>query len=195
MEHLDLLIHSLGLPRIEGDFIKERGISMRKWFFGLILGLIIAGGSLSIYAAPPGKFGGGPGKFKGGPSYRIREDARHTIHRTVTVLFEAKRVAERRHRYFGMARAIAYQRKAKELYMADMYRNAIFYSLRARELTIKFIRENRGRVRPEFSRDEMEERYARESPGDNELDVGLDIRNLGSDDEAVRLHFDIDISN
>jgi hypothetical protein len=173
---------------------------MKRLFIGLILAALMVSYSFSIYAAPgnfnggPGKFNDGPSKFNGGPRHQIREDARQIIHRTAMVLVEAQQAVQRKHNFFGLARSFAHQQKAQELYRDGSYRDAIFHSLRARELAIQVIRENRGRLRPEFNRDEMEQRYSRDIPRDEELDRRLDKSKVGRDEDTVHLHFNFDIS-
>jgi hypothetical protein len=168
---------------------------MKKWSIGLILVALVFTFSFSVYAKP-GKFNDEKiGKFHNGPHQQIREDARYIIHRSAMVLFAARRAAERGHRYFGLARAFAHQQKARELYEDGSYREAIFHSLRARDLAFQIIRENREKPGREFFRDDLEDRYTREAPRDNELDLRINLHNIGSDDEAVRFNFDIDIHN
>jgi hypothetical protein len=179
---------------------------MKRLFIGLLLVAFMVSCSFSIYAAPgkfndghgksndgPDKFNDGHGKFNGGPRHQMQEDARQIIHRTAMVLLEAQRAVKYKHFYFGLARSFAHQQKAQELYKAGSYQDAIFHSLRARELAIQVIRENRGRLRPEFYRDEMEQRYARGIPRDEELDRRLDRSKVGKDDDVIHLHFDFDL--
>jgi hypothetical protein len=164
---------------------------MKKWFVGLVLAVLIGTCSLSIYAAP-GKIEIHIGNFNGGGHHQIREDARYVIHRSAMVIFAARRAVEYRHRYFGLARAIAHQQRARELYENGSYREAIFHSLHARELAIQIIRGNRGKMRPDFFRDEKEERYARDLPRDSELDLRVKEK-VGNDDDAVHWKFDLDV--
>jgi hypothetical protein len=165
---------------------------MKKWFVGIMVAALIVTCSVSIYAAP-GKFHEGPGKFRNAPEHQIRGDAGYIIHRTATVFFDTQRAVEHGHRNFGYARAIAYQQKARELYLAGAYQDAIFFSLRARDLAFQVIEGNRERPRREFYRDEMEERYRHDSPRDEELELRIDHRKVVRDDDVVRLHFDFDI--
>ena len=166
---------------------------MKKRFIGLIFILALVMGSVIIYAAPPRRFERGPDKFNGGYRPQIRENAQHIIHRTAMVIFEARRAAIQRHRFFGLARALAFQQRARELYFDGLYRDAIFLSLRAREMAIQIIRENHGRMRRDFERDEMEERFARDIPRDEELERHIDKRHIGRDDDAVHLKIELDI--
>ena len=167
---------------------------MKKWFVGFMLVALIVTCSVSIYAAP-GKFHEGPGKSHAVPDHQIRGDAQYVIHRTATVFLDAQRAVDHRHYSFGLARAVAYQQKARELYLAGSYQDAIFFSLRARDLAFQIIEGNREKPRREFYRDEMEERYRHSSPRDEELDLKIDKKKVAKDDEVVRLHFDLDIHN
>lgn len=167
---------------------------MRKLVIGCLFVVLTVTGSISIYAAP-GRFHERYGKFHERRDYHERENCRYIIHRTAMTVFAAQRATQNSHRYGSFAQAITHQQKARELYFQGSYREAIFHSLRAREIAIRIIGENRGQIRREYFRDEMEERYTRDIPRDEELDRRLDKVNIGSDDEAVHLHFDIDISN
>ena len=170
---------------------------MKKWLMAVtVVGLMLAS-TLNIYASP-GRFGG-YGNPGGPGDHRIREmrkDCRYVIHRTARVIFEAQQAAERGHQYFGLARAVFTQQRARELYMNNNFQDAIFFSLRARRLAIEIIRANRGRVRPEFFPDRLEFRYEHQGPADHDLDrqIDRDRGRMGRDDDAVhlRIHLDLD---
>lgn len=174
---------------------------MKKWLIGLTIVALVVSCTLSIYAAP-GRFGRNDdrrdGRHNDGPRRQheryehVQEDARYIINRTTSVLFEAQRAVIRGHRSMGLAHAFAAQSKARELYIQRQYREAIFHSLRARDLAFRIIRDNRRRVKPEFFPDRIEEFYAHDRPGDEELDRHHDRRNFRSDDDAV--HFNIEFN-
>ena len=168
---------------------------MKKWLIGLTLVVLMVICSMSIYAKHD-KFDGRPGKsYDRHGHYQERDDAGYIIHRTATVVFTAQQAAQHGHHYYGFAQVIAHQQKARELYWAGSYREAIYHSLRARDLAFQIIEGNREKPRREFYRDEMEERYRHSSPRDEELDLKIDKKKVAKDDEVVRLHFDLDIHN
>ncbi len=119
-----------------------------------------------------------------------RNDARYIIHRTADVIFVAQRSTGRRHYYKGMAQAVSHQQKARQLYMAGFYQEAIFHSLRAREIAIVIIQGNKEKWSGSW--DYREERYRRSGPRGNELDVKLNFIKIG-DKEAVRISIDLDL--
>lgn len=119
-----------------------------------------------------------------------RNDARYIIHRTADVIFVAQRSTGRRNYYKGLAQAVAHQQKARRLYMAGLYQQAIHHSLRARRLAIMVIRGNNEKWSGSW--DTREEKYRRSSPRDNDLDVKLDFFKFG-DKEAVRISIDLDL--
>jgi hypothetical protein len=183
---------------------------VKKWRIGLIVVVLVMCSSWNIHAAPghsPGDGGNSPGIGErqdgpqGGPQgapgehqrQQQRNDARYIIHRTATVIFEAQRAVERGHQFLGMARAIAAQQRARDLYLKGNYRDSIFHSLRARKLAIQIIRGNRGKIRPEFFPDKLESRYEHEGPGDDQLDRQMDQRRMGRDDDAARIRIELDI--
>lgn len=166
---------------------------MKKLWIGLMLAVMVVGFSVGIYAKP-GKGHDKPGKYYYGESRnQSRNDARYIINRTSRVLSDAQRAADRRHRYFGLGRAVAHQQKARDLYRYGSYRDAIFHSLRARDLAFQVIEQNRERPHREFYRDDMEERYGRSAPRDRDLDVQLDVTKIGKDDAMVHLRLDFDL--
>jgi hypothetical protein len=177
---------------------------MKKLFIGLMMIGLLTAGSICVYAAP-GRGHNNQGKpqdrgdnhdksdFHGRPDYHEREDGRYIIHRTAMAFNEAQRFAEHGHYYSGYAEMVAHQQRARELYMQGYYREAIFHSLRARELALAVIRGNHGRYDRDFSRDDREEVYYRDSPRGNDLDMRLDMRRYGRDDEAFRMRLDFDI--
>lgn len=121
-----------------------------------------------------------------------RDDARYVINRTASVISRAQRSTKIGHFYNGIARSIAHQNKARELYRAGRYRDAIFHSLRARKLAMNVIRGNRDNWAG-YSRDEREERYARMSPKDKDLDVLIDWSKVGKDNTVVHIQFNLSV--
>jgi hypothetical protein len=123
-----------------------------------------------------------------------RNDADYIIHRTATTIFAAQKAADYGHHYYGLGQAVAHQQKARELYWDGSYREAIYHSLRARDLAFQVIVANRERPRREYYRDEMEDRYNQTAPKGKQLDIGIDTVKIGIDDAVVKLHFGLDIN-
>lgn len=168
---------------------------MKKLLIGLLLVALLVSCQISTFAKP-GKFKDGPGKSYDAPGHRkVKKDAGYIIHRTALIIYDAQQAAKRRHYYYGLSRAIAHQQKARQLYKIESYRDAIYHSLRARDLAFQVIRENRERPRREFYRDELEISYSRTAPRNNELDIRINTIKIGKDDQVVNLHFELDIIN
>ncbi len=119
-----------------------------------------------------------------------RNDARYIIHRTADAIFVAQRSTGRGNYYKGLAQAVAHQQKARRLYMAGFYRDAIYHSLRARRIAIMVIQGNREKWSGSW--DVREDRYRHDSPHDNDLDIKLNLIKIG-DKEAVRISIDLDL--
>jgi hypothetical protein len=123
---------------------------------------------------------------------RERDDARYVINRTASVILRAQRISRAKHYYFGFARSVAHQNKARELFKAGFYRDAIFHSLRARTLAMNVIRGNQDNWSG-YSRDDREERYSRACPSDRDLDVKIDWTKTGKDDAVVHIQFNFNL--
>jgi hypothetical protein len=124
-----------------------------------------------------------------------QEDARYIIHRTAPVIYLAQRAVQFRGYSSGLAIMIAHQQRAHQLFEAGFHQQAIFHSLRARRLAIIIILGNGGKwFGLPANRDEREESYGYIAPRDNELDLRLDINNIGKDDEAIHIMFNLDIN-
>lgn len=119
-----------------------------------------------------------------------RNDARYIIHRTANVIFVAQRSTSRRNYYKGMSQAVAHQQKARQLFMAGAYQSAIHHSLRARRIAISVIEGNREKWSNPW--DTREEKYHRDSPRDNDLDLKLNFFKFG-DKEAIKISIDLDL--
>ena len=121
-----------------------------------------------------------------------RDDARYVINRTATVIFRAQRSARTGHYYRGFARIIAHQNKARDLFRAGLYQEAIFHSLRARRLAMEVIRGNRDNWSG-YTRDDREDSYRRTAPRDNDLDLRIDWNKVGKDDAVVNIQFHLNV--
>lgn len=146
------------------------------------------------YPGPKGNDGPYPGKWDHpSPSY-LRDDARYILQRTARRLMEAQQMAMRRNFRSGLGLAMAHQQKARELYWQGFYREAIFHSLRARNMALQIISGNRERWLRNYSWEPREENYRRLAPVDADLDNRLNKIYIHSDDDAVYFHFDIDLN-
>ena len=166
---------------------------MKKWITGLLLVVLVFSCTLNVFAEY-GSHKGRPDKFHDRRENRERDDARYILHRSAMLVFDAQKAAERGRRYFGLARAIGNQDRARDLYLKGIYRDAIYHSLRARDLAIQVIRANQGVLRKEFFRDAREDGYARNAPRGEDLDIKLDRVKFGKDDAIVHLKFELDIN-
>lgn len=167
---------------------------MKKWIMGLMLVVLVSACALNVSAERHDKFRGERDKFHDQRDNQERDDAGYILHRSAMLVFDAQKAAEHGHHYKGLAWAIGNQQRARELYLGGQYRDAIFHSLRARDLAIQIIRENRGNLRREFLRDGREDGYAHNAPRGEDLDVKLDMHKIGRDDAIVHLKFELDIN-
>ena len=172
---------------------------MRKWVIGLMLLVFLVTGSVGIYAKHY-RFEGGPHRQYYGPPARPvqpaeRRDAAYIIHRTANTISNAQFAADHGHQYDGLRMSIAHQRRARDLYWGGAYREAIYHSLRARDLAFHVIAINRERPHREYYFDDMEEHYAQSAPSNNKMDISISsVKVLGKGDALVRLHFGLDIN-
>lgn len=155
-------------------------------------------------------------------NYKVKQDAQQVLRRTATVLQRVQGKAKdqgsyRRHqrrnprgenarRYSGLGRAFAFQQRAKDLYSAGDYENAIQLSLRSRAIALQVERQmnawdKNGWVddRDDFRRcdmdrsqmDNVELRYWDRRSDDSRYDVmikGCDI----DDDSAISFMLSFD---
>jgi len=172
---------------------------MKKWFIGVTIAVLMVTCSFSINAAPGGghdNYNGGHDKYYGGPNkhgYQERDDSYYVIHRSADILQDAQRYADRGHRFGNLSLAFAHQQRAREFYMHGSYRDAIFHSLRARDLAFDIIRANHGKIRQEYYWDGREDHWGHDSPRYQDLDVRIDRSKIGRDSDVVHMHFDFDV--
>ncbi len=158
----------------------------------LALGLLLTGVLPALAKGGPG----GPGRH-GGPGWRqddrLRDDAREVLQRTSRVLRAAQDAASRSRRYDrrGLGQAFGQQRYAQDEYRKRDYRDAIYHSLRARELAMEILRRNRGRMDRGWDFDDRERRYRRDAPSDRDLDTKIRGFIIGDDDAT---HFSIEFN-
>lgn len=174
---------------------------MKKLLVGLMFTALVVTGSLGIVEAKHGKGYDdrdrheGPGYSAWAPGHqkKVRNDAGYVIHRTAEVIYAAQGAANRGHHYYGLSQAVAHQQKARELYLDGFYQDAIFHSLRARDIAFQVIDRNRVRPPHDYEYDEMEASYHRSAPRASELDLKIDSIKIG-DKGAVRIHIGLDIN-
>lgn len=116
------------------------------------------------------------------PSLRVK--TRQAINRTVPVLKHARDEVKKGKVYTGdLAKAIAHQEKAIELWRRKVYRKAYLHTRRARVLSIQAIKANNGAVDSRWLQygDEEELKTTR-PPSDMELDHEIQV---GATDEQL----------
>jgi HEPN domain-containing protein len=174
---------------------------MKKMLTGLMVATLIVTSSAGVYAKPWKGNHDGPDRFHDRGHSRYEEhqeregkrDARNVLERTERVIDEAQDSVRMRHRNRGLARAVGHQQRAIELYRVGQYQDAIFHSLRARDIAIQIMEANHREVRSDFRRDRVEEDYARRAPRDNDLDVKVDWSKVGNDDDAARVQIRLNL--
>lgn len=172
---------------------------MKKMVIGIMMVSLMTTYALGVSAAPPSQKQGpkkpGPGQkqFQAGPKQQqLRADAKYIINRTAKALADAQRIARKGRYRSGFARAMAHQQKARELYAGGNYREAIYFSLHARELTIEIIKRNKVKMWSEFAFDKRE-KYYNDGPRGKELDARLDKDRVGKDRDALRITIELNI--
>lgn len=123
---------------------------------------------------------------------RLRDDARYIIHRTSEVIMEAQNAARRNHYANGLSKAVAHQDWARNLYMRGNYRDAIYHSMRARNIAYQILRENRSPRRYNNDWDDREYGYRDYAPQDDDLDLQINWK-LKTDDETIYLRLNLDL--
>ena len=96
------------------------------------------------------------------------------------------------HQYFQLAQAVGHQQKSLELYRNGMFRDAIFHSLRARNIAFQIINNNMTRIHQDFAQDRTEMFY-NDGPRDEELDRRLDRNRMYNDEDAGGMKLELDL--
>jgi hypothetical protein len=175
---------------------------MKKILLGVTVAALILTNSWSVLAA--GKFDKRPGGFKKapGPAYhrqapreqsRERQDANYIIRRTAPVILSAQRAVRYRHRYEGLSKAVAHQEIARDRYRQGRYKEAIYHSLRARDIAFSIIAANRRKVDSGYRYDNREDYYVKKAPSRNTLDIQIDSGKYGRDQDAVRFKINLNL--
>jgi hypothetical protein len=115
------------------------------------------------------------------------------IPRTAPVILSAQRATGHRHRYQGLSRAIAHQETARDCYRERRYKDAIYHSLRAREIAFGIIEANHRRVERGYRYDDRENYYVKSAPSRNTLDVQIDSGKYGRDQDAVKFKINLNL--
>jgi hypothetical protein len=153
---------------------------MKKVFIvGLLTMFVLYTGFPVIYGAPK----------------PVKADARRIIGRTAAVIVTAQRFASKGQKYEGLGLAVAHQVYARELFGHDLFSEAIFHSLRARVIAASVITQNKNGLLNEALYDRMEEKYARETPSDRELDQKLKEQKVAvmNDQAAANSEIELDV--
>jgi hypothetical protein len=126
-----------------------------------------------------------------------RERSKEILHRTAFVITEAHRTVNEHHVYTGdLARAIAHQHYARELYHSGEFLKAIYHSRRARALAVRAIEANHGIVPKDIGYTHEDEEFFRSAPPDNELDAHIRTAKPSEpmkDEDIIKLKIDVDL--
>lgn len=122
-----------------------------------------------------------------------RGKARHVYSRTAAVIRVAQRFAASSHVNYGLGLAITHHRYSEKLFRQDQNDEAIFHSLRARNLAASVIKQNKSEILQEALYDQTEASYAQRSPSDDDLDRRIRGEKLLSDRAAENTEFGSDL--
>jgi hypothetical protein len=129
---------------------------------------------------------GPPRSWERRPDYSWdRVQAKQILGETAGRLLQAQRAARRGNYRYGLGKAYAHQKQARNLYYDGQYKRAIAHSFRAREIALEIIDANR----PGPSR--FSNRSPRRRHRHDDLDSQLSIK-IVDDKVALRLHFNLD---
>lgn len=116
----------------------------------------------------------------------VNDDAMHILNRTVKVVNQAQNAAKSINIYKGLALCVTHQRQAQDFYKAGRFEEAIYHSLRSRELAITVITSNRYFLDKKYQTlDEIEAGYDARKPASKDLDAAVKKRIVGMDKDAV----------
>ncbi len=121
-----------------------------------------------------------------------REKAKTVIRRTAVVIQDAQQAAGRGRHSQGLGRAVAHHRYSIREYNQRNYRDAIYHSLRARELAGQVLRNNHRRLPRESNWTDDERNWKRRSPSNAELDRKV-VRLTVGDDESVQFYIQLNL--
>ena len=139
---------------------------------GLILITLFITGLSGVFAADPLA---PPTKYEKDPitgANQLSSDVLSISMRTGRAVNQAKKIAGENHHYVVLA--MAHQKKATYYNLALSIYDAIYHSLRARELACRAIEEKGVRVPSEYLLNDTERRYKLISPSGEELDQRID---------------------
>lgn len=116
------------------------------------------------------------------------------INRSAAIIRTAQRFAAEGQKYDGLGLSLGHQQFARKLYLQGSYTNAVFHSLRARDLAGRVISLNKSSIINEALYDRNEEKFIRSSPSGSELDRRLkEAKIIISDQAAVNLDADLNV--
>jgi hypothetical protein len=166
------------------------GLMRRTLVFFLALCLLLAAGVVAVEAK--GKPAGGPEKSKGGNSVEVKErvHAKQAIMRTNSVVKAAQKAAAKGGNSTGLGLAVGHQRFAVNLYQEGRYQQAIYHTLRSRELAAQVIERNKGVRIIEITLTPDEDLYVPTRPKVDVLDKELTVtfaKEIPLDNLALKL--------
>ncbi len=121
-----------------------------------------------------------------------REQANSIIRRTAVVIQDAQQAAGRGRHSQGLGRAVAHHRYSIRQSNQRNYRDAIYHSLRARELAGQVLRNNRRRLPRESNWNDDELYWKRRGPSNAELDRKVARLAVG-DNESVQINIQLNL--
>lgn len=146
--------------------VTTRAFWGHRFVFGIILCLLVAN---FVYATA-----------QDGRSKTVR----HVYKRTAAVLRVAQRFASESHQNYGLGLAVSHHRYSEKLYRQEQMDEAIYHSLRARDLAAHVIKQNQSDILQEALYDQTESVFAKKSPSANELDRRVHNEKLITDRAA-----------
>jgi hypothetical protein len=164
----------------------EEGIMQKVLILGLFLACCSAGVVIDAREHRSFHQPGPPRGWERRPDYSWdRVEAKQVLAETADRLLQAQSAARRGRYRYGLGKAYAHQKQARNLYYDGQYKRALAHSFRAREIALEIIDANR----PGPSR--FLDRPPRRRHRYDDLDSQLSIK-IVDDKVALRLHFNLD---
>jgi hypothetical protein len=79
-----------------------------------------------------------------------------------------------------------------KLYLKHQYRDAIFHSLRARNIAFEIIKANHRKYDPGYDWNDIEDGYMPYTPHDNDLDLKISLKSK-KDNTYINIKLDLDL--
>jgi hypothetical protein len=146
---------------------------MKKWFAGSMLMALFMTYSFDVSAVQP--LSSSTQSEKDGITVtganQLSSDAFYIMNRTTLLMNYIKKYTDANDFHFELAKA--HQEKARIFECQFAHFDAIYHSLRARELAFRVIVEKGAKPRTEYLLEDRERRYLEYNPSDEELDRQL----------------------